>query len=69
MPPKALGKPSSEHLVDFEMANEMANWLGLTGELFRADAATFGPAGNISPWSRISFKPPVANKIPDFPSP
>lgn len=32
------------------LGSEMANWVGLTGELFRADAATFGPAGNISPW-------------------
>lgn len=49
IPQKTLGKPSSEHFVDFEMAN----WVGLTGELFRADAATFGPAGNISPWCHI----------------
>lgn len=47
--PKPLGKPSSEPCVDFEMAN----WVGLTGELFRADAATFGPAGNISLWCHV----------------
>lgn len=49
IPPKTSGKPSSEHFADFEMAS----WVGLTGELFRAHAATFGPAGNISPWCHV----------------